>query len=596
MAEMEVPPWDPDFERILRDEIVEIGSPMTTSMALSDAGLTSLGYLRLGTALADHYGVPLRVFTERAFESPASLWCVVAAQETPAHERHPDVATAAPDTAGGGGSTLAERFLATARAHPTAPCITVGTTTISYARMASDAAALSAAIPSGATVAVLGDRDVPMFRAYLAVLLAGSAVVPLSLQSPPHRNASIATTAEVAAVVYTGPVTDLDGQLSTISVAVPDAVIIHADNDHPHPPPDDIAEFGKVWPRTRSDIAYIIFTSGTTGTPKGVPIRHAHVGAFLDAIAPRYDVGVGDVFSQSHALTFDLSVFEIWGAWSTGAELRVLTGLEALTPTRTVPAFGITVFTATPSLLTTAIAAGEVAHASMPDLRYLVFCGETLPTAVVAAGQSAAPNAVIDNAYGPTEATVWATVHRYFPSERVVPDGQAPIGVAHGQMRTEVHDGELWLAGPQVFTGYIGGENDMLATDADGVRWYRTGDIVEENAGRLVHRGRRDRQLKVNGYRIEPGDVESAAAKAFEARALALAFPDGRGWGLAVESTQIDPTAARAALARRLPRYLVPDVVAVLPTFPHTAHGKVDAAALSDILQAQRTGTDMRGR
>ncbi len=120
----------------------------------------------------------------------------------------------------------------------------------------------------------------------------------------------------------------------------------------------------------------------------------------------------------------------------------------------------------------------------------------------------------------------------------------------------------------------------------------RTGDIVAESLGGLVHRGRRDRQLKINGYRIEPGDVESAAVEAFEARAIAFAFSDGGGWGLAVESAQIDPVAARAVLARRLPHYLVPDIIAGLPSFPHTAHGKVDAAALSDIVQAQRTGID----
>jgi len=420
--------WDAWFETVLRAELTELREDdvLEPDQPLALYGLTSLSYLALGEQLSKHYGVPTRGLVQRSFRTARSLWAFVTTQAA-------DQPQVAPRPAAGPrevtrvrpGRTLAEHFAAVANRHPQATCLIAGATSRTYRHLLGEVAALARQLrsvigPTSAAgtvagagagrapvrIAVLGERELATYRGYLAVLYAGATVVPLSMESPPARNAAIVARAGAALVLTAGERDDpeLAAQCAALGeVAALLDISVSSAPMYPIEPPA---------PVSLDATAYLLFTSGSTGNPKGVGITHRNVDAFLAGSLPRYQLGVGDVFSQVHELTFDLSVFELWGAWSTAATLVAVPRLRALDPAETVSAYGITVWTCTPSLMAAAGAAGRIPPGSLPGVRYVVFCGEPLTEATATLTVSAAPDAIVDNTYGPTEATVWCTYYR----------------------------------------------------------------------------------------------------------------------------------------------------------------------------------------
>lgn len=562
--------WDDTFEGLLRPVLrVTAGAALEPDVPLTHYGLTSLGYLELGRALSAHYGIPVSAFTERAFRTIGSLRRFVADRQA----------------AGAGQGGLGALFAESAGRYPDAICLIDGENRLSYAQMAREAAALAAVIGPREIVAVLGEREAPAYRAYLAALYAGAAVAPLSLDFPPERNARILAQAGIQCLVHTERRGDplLEAQLAAFG----DITLIDGTSLAPgagQPRPADVPE---------ESLAYLIFTSGSTGEPKGVPIKHRSVRAFLRAVLPGYAAGPGDVFAQCHALTFDFSVFEMWGAWASGAATLVVPRLAALDPGVTLADRGATVWCCTPSLLDAASAAGRLPRGSLPALRHLIIGGEPLAAATAARARAAAPNAAIDNVYGPTETTVWSTFFRVEPGQPVQASGILPIGTPCPGVATRISDeGELLVSGPQIFDGYLDAAlTAAKMVTADGRRWYRTGDLVAEGEGGvLLHRGRVDSQVKVNGYRIELSEVEHVASQLLGGRRTVVvrtsSGPADAGLALFVEPPEVDEDAMRRDLARLLPAYMVPRSVLMIDQIPLTAHGKLDRDSLSGLAAA----------
>jgi amino acid adenylation domain-containing protein len=551
--------WDNDFESLVRAEL-GTDDPLEPDQPLAHYGLTSLGCLTLGRKLAERYDVPMRSFGPRTFRTARSLWTFVTTSAEDA---------AAPVTVRPGvrprirlsGKGIAHRFGDSAQRDPGAVCLISGGEAVTYGRMAREALILAGAISPGGVVAVLGERETATFRAYLAVLFAGATVVPLSLDSPPERNADIVTQAGARCVIHSG----LD-PLSRAQLAALDGIEVLDGTVVPEADPVAPADV------SLDAFAYLLFTSGSTGRPKGVGITHANLDAYLANSLPRYDVGGGDVFSQCHELTFDLSVFELWGAWTTGAALLPVSRTRALDPAATVAEHGVTVWTCTPSLM----AAAAPRPDSLAGLRYVVFCGEPLPRETARKTLEAAPESIVDNTYGPTEATVWCTYLRLppaLPDEAIVPIGSPCPGV---DVRIS-DEGELWLAGPQVFGGYLDPALDRFAEDG----WYRTGDRVRrDEAGVLHHLGRLDDQLKIRGYRVEPAEIEHTAARLLGGTRTAAVVVAGE-LVLFVEAASVDSGTLRVELARTLPGYMVPSRVLAATPFPLTANAKLDRSALA---------------
>ena len=556
--------WDNAFEELVRAEL-GTDDPLEPDQPLAHYGLTSLGCLALGRKLAERYDVPMRSFGPRTFRTARSLWTFLTASEEDA---------AVPIAVRPGvrprirlsGRSIAHRFADSARRDPGAVCLISGGEAVTYGRMAREALILAGAIGPGGVVGVLGERETATFRAYLAVLFAGATVVPLSLDSPPERNADIVAQAGVRCVVHSGLDPLLTMQLAAFDVEVLDGTTV---------PVGEPAVPAEV---SLDDFAYLLFTSGSTGRPKGVGITHANLDAYLANSLPRYDVGGGDVFSQCHELTFDLSVFELWAAWTTGAALLPVSRIRALDPAATVAEHGVTVWTCTPSLMAAAASAGHLGAGSLAGVRYVVFCGEPLPRETALRTIAAAPGSTVDNTYGPTEATVWCTYLRLtaVPDEAVVPIGTPCPGV---DVRIS-DEGELCLAGPQVFGGYLDPALDRFA-EAGGQRWYRTGDRVRrDEAGVLHHLGRVDDQVKIRGYRVEPAEIEHAASGLLGGTRTAAVVVAGE-LVLFVEAASVDEATLRGGLARTLPGYMVPGRVVAAGHFPLTANGKLDRASLA---------------
>ncbi|WP_336159502.1 AMP-binding protein [Amycolatopsis sp. VC5-11] len=576
-AAEQVKPWSAEFEELLRSELAlcDDTSSLEPDTPLLHYGLTSLSTLALSSKLVTRYGIELPAFDERAFRTPRSLWKLV--EGTTGSLASGDAEPAAWRAPAEG---LAARFAETAARFADEPCLVDNAGALTYAETAAHAAALAETIGAGGVVAVLGEREIATYCAYLGVLYAGAAIVPLSMDFPPERNADIVRQAGARCVVHTDMRGEepLEAQLSAMA-GIP-VVDIH-DAARPGPAARAAA------PVTGDSPAYLLFTSGSTGRPKGVRITHGNVEAFLAAALPSFRTGPGEVFSQCHGLTFDFSVFEMWGAWSSGSALAAVPRVHALNPAGTIARHRVTVWACTPSLLEAAAAAGNLAPGSLSGLRHVVIGGEPLRRETVALARAAAPEAIIDNVYGPTETTVWVSTYRLAPADPIPGHAILPIGTptAGAELSLDA-DGELLVAGPQVFAGYSDPLLDQgkLVT-RDGRRWYRTGDLAEWHDGLLHHRGRLDGQVKIRGHRVELAEIEHAATRLLGGvRTAATPVAGVRGdtvLALFVETDSTDEAALRLELGRSLPGYMVPDRIFATDELPLNPHGKLDRARLA---------------
>jgi amino acid adenylation domain-containing protein/non-ribosomal peptide synthase protein (TIGR01720 family) len=336
------------------------------------------------------------------------------------------------------------------------------------------------------------------------------------------------------------------------------------------------------------DIAYLIYTSGTTGTPKGVAVTHRNL-AHLAESTPT-DLPAAQVWTQCHSYAFDFSVWEIWAALLGGGRLVVVPESVVRSPEdfhALVVSEQVNVLTQTPSAVT-ALSPQGLESVS------LIVAGEACPAEVV---DQWAPERVVINAYGPTETTVYAAISAPLSvGVDVVPIGSPPSTAALFVLDEWLRPapagvvGELYVAGRGVSVGYLGragltGSRFVACPfGAPGRRMYRTGDLVCWGAdGQLRYLGRADDQVKIRGYRIEPGEVQAALAGMVGVeKAVVIAREDRPGDPRLVGyvTGTVDPATARAALAERLPAYMVPAAVVVLAALPLTVNGKLDKRAL----------------
>jgi amino acid adenylation domain-containing protein len=430
----------------------------------------------------------------------------------------------------------------------------------------------------GQCVALLLERSAQAIAAILAVLKTGAAYLPIEPVVPAARIGFLLTdAAPIAAITTTALADRFDGHdLLVVDVNDP-RIQTYPCTALPAPAPDDIA--------------YLIYTSGTTGVPKGVAISHRNVAQLLESL----DVGLpaGQVWTQCHSLAFDFSVWEMWGALLRGGRLVVVPEEVAGSPQdfhELLVTEQVSVLTQTPS------AVGMLSGEGLESAALLVG-GEPCPAEVV---DRWARGRVMINAYGPTETTVYAAISAPLqPGSGVAPIGSpvpgAALFVLDGWLRPAPAGvvGELYVAGAGVGVGYwrragltasrfvacpFGGAG------APGIRMYRTGDLVRWRPdGQLEYVGRADEQVKIRGYRIELGEIQAAlgALDGVE-QAVVIAREDRPGDKRLVGyiTGTADPARARAALAERLPAYMIPAAVVVLDTLPLTPNGKLDTRAL----------------
>ena len=527
--------------------------------------------------------------------------------------------------------TLLSGFLRSWERHPDRVALEVAGETLRYAELGERASRLAATLrahdtrPPGAEApaltAVFGHRSSATFAGVLAALLRGDGYVPLNPTFPPERTRSMLERSGCRAVVVDG---QGERQLVAVLEGVETPLVLIL------PERDDVSDLAAAFPRHRvlgaadlereplealppvdpDAVAYLLFTSGSTGIPKGVMVAHRNVVAFLDAMAERYGITPDDRFSQTFDLTFDLSVFDLFLAWQCGARVCVPSQAQKMLPAKYIQDSRITVWFSVPSTGVLMSKLRMLKPGAYPTLRWSLFCGEALPVELVEAWLAAAPASTVENLYGPTELTIACTLYRWDPerSREACELGLVPIGEPYPGMEVLVVDeglrevapgetGELVMTGPQLTLGYL---DDPERTAAAFVvppgrdrLYYRTGDRVRRGRGGapLVYLGRMDNQIKIQGYRVELGEIEAAAREEAGVEvAIALGWPVTAAGADSVVVFVSDPAVEGADLQKRLkarlPSYLAPREVRQVERFPLNANGKVDRKALLAILEA----------
>jgi len=356
-----------------------------------------------------------------------------------------------------------------------------------------------------------------------------------------------------------------------------------------------------------NDLAYILYTSGSTGDPKGVMLTHRNALTFIEWCAETFEVRADDRLSNHAPLHFDLSVFDIYNAIVAGATVFMVDEETVVFPTNVtafIEANKISVWYSVPSALVQLLLHGGLSTRTVPKLRLVLYAGEPFPIKHLRALTECLPNATIYNLYGPTETNVCT----FYRVPRPLPPGidRIPIGkacantqaVAYDEEGRKIHvggEGELFVRGPSVTPGYWGDEEKTsraVTRDPSRAylndRVYRTGDIVTlDDEGNYIFLGRRDHMIKSRGYRIELGEIEAALySHPSVAEAAAVAVPDeeigNRLWAFVAVNTG-DETSKEILLAhcaQRVPGYMLPERIELCERLPKTSTGKVDRRRL----------------
>ncbi len=518
--------------------------------------------------------------------------------------------------------SLVDGFCASSARFPDRPALEVGGQELSYRELDRRAAAVAASIdrlaPKGSLAAMLAYRSAAAYVGVLGILAARRGYVPLNPTFPVPRSQAMLRLSGCDTIVA-GPegaalLRDLlataDRIVTVVSLGLEDLAAWQREfPGHRFVLPDadaDRIDAGRARPASGDATAYLLFTSGSTGVPKGVPVSHSNVTSYIRYVSDRYGFVPEDRFSQTFDMTFDLSVHDMFVCWSNGGCLVSMPHSAVMSPSRFICDKRLTVWFSVPSVVMMMQRLRTLRADQFPGLRLSLFCGEPLLASWADAWQAAAPRSVVENVYGPTETTIAISHYRWRPGRENNPcaNGIVPIGTVFDGQQGAVVDGagnpvargtpgELWLSGSQVTGGYL---NEPEKTRQQFVQlrgrpgtWYRTGDLVSESDdGVMQYHGRVDHQVQICGHRVELQEVDQAVrAVAGTDAAMSVAWPLEAGRADAVYAfvcagQGAEPDRIIAGCQKTLPSYMVPKAVFVIDSMPVNANGKIDRKKLTE--------------
>lgn len=484
-------------------------------------------------------------------------------------------------------------FLQQAARYPDHPAVKLSTGATSYTQLETRVRMFAARIARqpDPRVLIALPQGVDAYAAMLATGLAGGYYSPLNLAAPIDRLRLIARSLQPDIIVGHPDLT------AVLAEEAAGAILLDPESLSP-----EVSFAGRGH---RHDIAYVIFTSGTTGVPKGVVIGRRALDHYVAWLRADLSPGPEDRISQYPNVAFDLSVMDIYGALCSGATLCPLLGQGArLLPGRAIARERITIWVSVPSVIDLMMQERPVLREQLRSVRRFVFCGEPLLREHVVALFEACPDAVVQNTYGPTEATVSMTsIHLTAANFRQHRTASVTLGEPIRGMDLclaggwHADEGELVIAGPQVALGYwqdpgrTAQSFRMVSIGDRTMRGYATGDWVERRGGLLYFKGRIDLQLKVRGYRIEPDDVAAAIRRC--GWPTACVFKHEESLAAIIENSfdhPFDETHLRAELATLLEPHMIPRLIRTIGRLPRSDNEKIDRRAAAEWLASCLAG------
>ncbi len=486
---------------------------------------------------------------------------------------------------------IASQFLEITRRYPQNNAFCIDEDYYSYTDFVQRIAAIAKSLQNSAEteIALVANDDLDTYAAIFAIWLTGKMYVPLNPDTPPERNQNVIDQVGIKTIL---------NSYETAALPSPDFEA-------------SVNWLRKCVKGTNFDnqLAYIFFTSGSTGTPKGVMITKNNVASFVEAFwAMGYDINETDRCLQMFELTFDLSVMSYLIPLLKGACVYTIPKdkIKYSYIFELMDEKELTVALMVPSILN--YLRPYFSEIDCPKMRYSLFCGEALHTQIAEEWADCVPSARIDNVYGPTEDTIFCTYYTFNRNaENDSHNGVLSIGKPMLNNLTVVFNdanrsanvdetGELCLAGSQLTPGYFNNPRlnaeQFFTTNYNGTdtRFYRTGDLcIQRKNGNIDYVGRKDSQVKIQGFRIELSEVEFHAKKAINGQTVLVALAiqnqaDNNEIAIVFESGEFEINGVKEYLKSKMPSYMVPTQYYFFKPFPLNANGKIDRKKIKELI------------
>jgi len=486
-------------------------------------------------------------------------------------------------------------------AHQDAPAIDIDKSTYTYGKLAGISDRIQSIVEKYSKsniVAILSYKNVITYGGIIGTLSSGKAYCPIGHKLPIKRQLTVLEESRADAIILPnqmlGQAENLLHQLGSNTTIITDGVVSSEIKEaHPKLNIQSIDEIAipierKVRAINEDSLAYLLFTSGTTGKPKGVPITHKSLKTYLDNIEKQINIGLGLRFSQTFPLTFDLSVHDIFVCWRHLGCLVPIPESQMLSPAKFISEANIHIWFSVPSQISLLNKLGLLEPKSFSNIQVSLFCGEALPVDLAQKWMEAANQSEVYNLYGPTEATIAISLYKLVrtPNKLKSKNGVVSIGKLFNDHKYEIRDGELILIGPQIAENYWNNEQKFSSpfSNINGEPSYRTGDLVEIDDDLIYYLSRTDHQVKINGNRVELEEINTVIRKlipnfAVHTVNINKSFGDALHV-FVVSDIAFNETEVLKKLKDVLPGYMIPKAIHKIQNLPLNQSGKVDSNAL----------------